>query len=354
MPMLAPLTKECLLGELAAIVQDVPGAVDSDFDNAEVCKLGKLKVRSLQSSFRGMWRSKKLATYGKARNGRGGRPFSRTKLFSEASPQQVVKPFSAPASIGVAEPDEFVEPRSLIRSSHTLETASATALQGSRRLSSNAPLPVSVPEPLPRAATSLAAVQAPATPRLGLRPPRSASSTGTPLPGVYGAEKVATDADALALAAAAALASRTGVNNVTGWTKPKIARWGGRTRHSQSTGQTGSPKKVDAHPLEHAKSWPFSEIKEEPVDQVCCKPRRPRITRPRPAGRVAAHLEHTELLRQCEFTTSTTPFRTYGSQWVLMQHRSQQTLLAAEIEHDRGEIPQREELLQHGIERNKK
>jgi len=345
MPMLAPLTTECLLGELTAIVQDVRDAADRDTQVAAGQKLGKLKVRSHPSSFRGMWRSRKLATYGKPRHGKGGHHASRAKLLSEPSPTQATAPFSAPASIGVMEPGEFGEPQSFVGTLRNLEIAPATGSQGPRRSSSNAPLPVSVQQPLPRTSTSLAPVQAPATPRLGLRPPCSASSTGPPTPALRVTEKI--EQDALALAAAAALVSQQ-------WTKPKIAAWGGRTRLLQAMGGIGSLRKADTPPPKHAKARPCSEIGEDPVEQVCCKPMRARITRPRPACRLNSHLEHTELLRQNSFTTSTTPYRTYGTQWVLMQQRTNHTLLAAELERDRDDIAQFEELLHHGIDKKKK
>jgi len=132
--------------------------------------------------------------------------------------------------------------------------------------------------------------------------------------------------------------------------KPKIAAWGGRTRHLLAMPRARKPE-TPLPASDGIPSRPLSQVGEVEVD--CRKPLRPRIGRPRPVCRPNPNLEHTVLLRPNEFTTSTTQYRTYGTQWVLTQHRTKQGkgLLAAEVERDRAELAQREELLQQSSER---
>merc|ERR1712107_913057 len=77
---------------------------------------------------------------------------------------------------------------------------------------------------------------------------------------------------------------------------------------------------------------------------------RPQLRRPRPMYQLRPNLDHTVILRPNDFTTSTTDYRTYGSQWVLTQRPNRgkrvlgaAALLRADINRERAEIQQREE-----------
>lgn len=207
-----------------------------------------------------------------------------------------------------------------------LETATATGSQETRR-SSQQPCPL---------------MEVPATPRLGLRPPRSASSSN---PETAGPRRVFFEQVQQSFNERNNALHSTAESNEARPGKPKIAAWGGRhTRHLLAIDPLSEAK--EKSPTVSAFSSRACSVIGE-VEEECRKPLRPRISRPRPACRLNPNLVHTELLRQNEFTTTTTQYRTYGSQWVLTQQRTKGGLLAGEVEKNRAEIAQREGMLQH-------
>lgn len=267
----------------------------------------------------------------------------------------------------------------LVNALSNLEIASAAGSQGPRRLSdvaltTSAVQPLALWQPLAaEEARSLLEAQSPPTPRLGLRPPVSVSSSaperqlstvekGTMVERHHGgaARRRVTEDGELVLVPARP-------------PKPKIAgMWGAHRRRLLATDSNAKAKTPPParHASESSASRPVSESSEV-LHKTRRKPVRSWLARPRPAFRQDHNLEHTVLLRPNEFTTTTAQYRTYGCQWVLtrrgddggsltdmkkdlhteyerwVEKKKALDHLRQGVERERAEIAQREEFLSH-------
>lgn len=267
---------------------------------------------------------------------------------------------SAPASLVVSMPNEMCKPQArreledmLVSGLANLDTASASGSRALPRRTSAEPLPGTIGQPLVRSSTAGAAAPliraetprisvamqygevAPSTPRLGLKPPWSADDKA--LAGCRAIDNIDNE-DGSGLVAARP-------------TKPKIAgMWGARRRRLLDIDAMVAARSNSNSRAPSEASRPHSEGNGRRRNLV-----KPQLCRPRPAGRLMPHLEHKELLRLNDFTTSTATYRTYGPQWVLTQRPGRGGtlggLLRAEVERDRAEIAQREEQFQQSLSR---